>query len=266
MDLIFRKRRNAMTKKRCYFFQYKCCGNTACLLYDTCSKLPRVNVNTAIRKRSRYEMIEPKSYREKQEHQKLYELYNKLFGDLTEKKKAYQKKCYAEHRDQILRKKRKPVDHKLLCVQQGYCDEDCENCKYEDCIIPIVKDRSHYYQLYSESNHERLLQQKAQYRATHRSELNEKAKVYYYSNKEQCNQRSKAYRQKHSEELREYFKLRARTYKYRAAKLKRLVVCRYPQYQCCGYKKCPLYHKCSLLPITNVLDISNKQAINGKEV
>lgn len=28
-------------------------------------------------------------------------------------------------------------------------------------------------------------------------------------------------------------------------------VCKYPQYECCGYKKCNLYHICSQLKITN---------------
>ena len=28
-------------------------------------------------------------------------------------------------------------------------------------------------------------------------------------------------------------------------------ICTYPQYECCGYKKCNLYHICSQLKITN---------------
>lgn len=52
------------------------------------------------------------------------------------------------------------------------CNLDCFNCEYEDCII----NDEDYHKMYYQYNHDKLLKQKASYRAVHRQELSEKLK------------------------------------------------------------------------------------------
>lgn len=55
----------------------------------------------------------------------------------------------------------------------------------------------------------------------------------------------------HKKELKDYFHHRTQLYSYKMSRRKDISICTYPQYECCGYKKCNLYHICSQLKITN---------------
>lgn len=72
-------------------------------------------------------------------------------------------------------------------------------------------------------------------------------------------------------ELKDYFHHRTQLYSYKMSRRKDISVCTYPQYECCGYKKCNLYHICSQLKITNkttdeIILEKNGQVSERKEV
>lgn len=129
----------------------------------------------------RYQYVNRKSYSEKKEHQKKYQFYNSLFGDLSEKQKIYSKAYYTSHRKEILREKRKPADYHLITIQK--CEYDCFSCPYDDCIIPIPKTRQEYMKLYYSIFHDDLLKKKAIYRSEHRTYLSNSEKLRNYKKK-----------------------------------------------------------------------------------
>ena len=79
-----------MFKKRCFFYQYKCCGNKHCRLYGKCSKLPQFTMPTALNIRRNYEYVERKNEGEKKEHRKKFIMYNRIFGLSKEGNKSYE--------------------------------------------------------------------------------------------------------------------------------------------------------------------------------
>lgn len=170
-----------MTKKVCLFPQYKCCGKSTCRLYSRCSTLQPLNDpgydNAFLRIN-----VQPKSFEETAEHQRKYEFYNRLFGD-NRKRLEYSRKYYSEHREKILASKRKPVFYHLSVVQLGYCDLDCANCNFTDCVLPEYETRKEYIALYLAKFHSRLAEQKRQYRASHRAQLANKEKIRNYRKK-----------------------------------------------------------------------------------
>lgn len=179
------KRCRVMTKKVCLFPQYKCCGKTTCQLYPICSALPYLS-DPGYDNRFLRINVQDKSFEETAEHQRKYAFYNRLFGDNTKRlryQREYYREYYAEHREEILAKKRKPTSHHLSVVQQGYCNQDCVNCSYEDCILPEYEDRTEYMKLYYSRFHTELLKQKARYRADHRQYLRNSEKIRNYRKK-----------------------------------------------------------------------------------
>lgn len=204
-----------IVKTICTYKQYECCGNSACALFNTCSVMPITSKSGIKRYGLKKCLSVPKrSEKEKETHKKLYYFYNRFFGDAVEKRCAYNKKYYREHREEILRKKRREPLYKLLCVQKGYCDENCFQCKFDDCIIPEIKNKKQYNKLYYQMNHDKLIEQKAAYREAHRAELNQKSKEYYKKNKEARKKRNAEYRKTHKEERKEYDALRNQDSEY----------------------------------------------------
>ncbi len=169
------------TRFICQYPQGKFCGNKGCSLAGYCSEFPLAASYFFIQmKHGKHNKINSigKTESEKKEHQKLYELYNILFGDLRYKKNTYSRKYYQENRDQILRAKKKAVSYHLLCVQQ--CEYSCESCPYDDCIIPISETRKEYMDLYYHIYHDKILKQKAVYRAKNRTYLSNSEKIRNY--------------------------------------------------------------------------------------
>lgn len=175
-----------MNDKRfiCQYPQGVFCGNKNCTLANYCSAFPKMNIRFQTQmKYGKYNKVNSvsKTEKEKKEHQKLYQFYNILFGDLRNKRIAYNRKYYQSNREYILRKKKKTVSHHLLCIQQ--CRYSCENCPYADCIIPIPETRKEYMDLYYSIFHDKLLKQKAAYRSEHRTYLSNSEKIRNYKKK-----------------------------------------------------------------------------------
>lgn len=149
----------------------------------------------------------------KQVHQHGYFTYNCLFGDLLQKMRIHRQVYYQEHRKQILEKCRKSTDHSLLSVQR--CEYDCFSCPFDDCIIPDVETKKDYMRLYYAQNHDKLLQQKAEYREIHRKELAQYSKEYYYAHHEELLQYHAEYREKHKAEQKTYDRKRRESPEYK---------------------------------------------------
>lgn len=168
----------------CNYPQGKFCGNKNCALADYCSSFPKMNISFQTQmkygKYNRNNSIQ-KTDTEKKEHQKLYQIYNMLFGDLKEKRIQYSHKYYQNNRKQILAKKKKTASDRLLCVQQ--CKYNCESCPYDDCIIPVPQTRKEYMDLYYFVFHDELLKKKASYRLAHRTYLANSEKIRNYKKK-----------------------------------------------------------------------------------
>ena len=168
----------------CNYPQGKFCGNKNCALADYCSSFPKMNISFQTQmkygKYNRNNSIQ-KTDTEKKEHQKLYQIYNMLFGDLKEKRIQYSHKYYQNNRKQILAKKKKTASDRLLCVQQ--CKYNCESCPYDDCIIPVPQTRKECMDLYYFVFHDELLKKKASYRLAHRTYLANSEKIRNYKKK-----------------------------------------------------------------------------------
>lgn len=240
----------------CKYSQYSFCGNFTCRLSKYCMQYPIIYKQNS---ENYYKNPIKKTAVEKKQHQYLYRVYNCLFGNLKEKNKERCKDYYYSHKLITDIPTIKPLQ-----IYSIYCNQDCFNCIHKDCILKIPSDRSEYNKMYREANKEKLAQQKAKYRAEHREELNRKAKEYYQNNKTACLQRNSQYRSSHKDELKQYFKERNKQYKYKISKRNKPQNCYYSQYECCGWKNCPLYHQCSVNPITNN-DITEPEQANKTE-
>lgn len=229
-----------MVDKRfvCKYPQYSFCGAFDCQLSKYCSLYPIYYLKSYERG---YHNPIKKTPEERKQHNQNYILYNTLFSNYKEKNKVIQRRWYENNRK---KENNNCIIKKCFSVM---CNLDCFNCEYEDCII----NDEDYHKMYYQYNHDKLLKQKASYRTAHRQELSEKSKKYYYENIDACKARNKKYREKHKKELKDYFHHRTQLYSYKMSRRKDISVCTYPQYECCGYKKCNLYHICSQLKITN---------------
>ena len=170
----------------CGYPQGKYCGNSNCSLSHICCRFPVFKVSfrhqMKFGKHNKINGIR-KTEAEKKEHQNLYCFYNCLFGDLRDKKIAYARNHYQINRERILRDKRRNVSHHLFVVQKQFCNGECENCIYDDCIIPMWNNRNEYSHLYREVFQEKLKAKKADYRNTHRAFLNNSGKLRNYKKK-----------------------------------------------------------------------------------
>lgn len=211
-----------MVDKRfvCKYPQYSFCGDLHCRLSKYCSLYPRYYPKSYERG---YRNPIKKTPDERKQHEQNYRLYNILFSNYKEKNRMMCKRWYEYNR-----KREKTYSITKKCFSE-MCTLDCFNCEYEDCII----DDKNYHQMYYQYNHEYLLEQKAEYRVTHRQELSEKSKKYYYENIDACKARNKKYREKHKNELKDYFHYRSQLYSYKMSRRKDKSICTYPQYECC---------------------------------
>ncbi len=170
----------------CQYPQGKYCGNYTCRLSEKCSVFPIIKKSFRIQmkygKRNKINCIS-KSDSEKKQHAQLYEFYNRLFGNLRDKKIQYSKKYYQKNREKILRNKKRQSQYQLSIVQKQFCNGDCYNCLYEDCIIPIWNNNTEYHKLYYEVFKEKLNKQKAEYQKEHRAYLSNSEKLRNYKKK-----------------------------------------------------------------------------------
>lgn len=216
-----------MQRTVCTFKQYYGCHTQKeCRLYPICSQLPKKQFIKNNHNFKIYRKINsvPLTESQRKEHQRKYDYYNYLFGN----RKEYTNSYYQNNKEIILQKKKidKP-SQKIYEVQKGYCDEDCANCKYQDCILPLWNDTTEYMRLYKK-NHKKQISQinkksyeknknkklakqkehrakpevkKARaeydkiYRETHREQERAKQKRYYEKHKDEINAKKRAKRQ-----------------------------------------------------------------------
>ena len=187
-----------MSRIRCFFPQYYCCGNKKCALYNTCSQLTYKYVPL----RSNYERFDKKTIEEKKYHTKMYLFYNYLWGDRKEKWKQY----YIEHRRKRDKSLHPHEDFASVRIND-ICNGDCFNCIYDDCILPedylkkqyrknFIKSHPKYYAEYREKNREQIREKSKVYREKNKEQIRERKKAYYEKNKEQILEREKVYREK----------------------------------------------------------------------
>lgn len=222
----------------CQISIYHFCGDYSCRLSKYCRAYPLEH------RKKHYNPVK-KTRLEAEEHSKNYVKYNLLFGDLKQKQRLYNSFYYQSHKTTPL---------PLVVTRDLYylhCNQDCFNCSFTDCTLPIPYFQKNYYKLWYRRNRQSQLDKKAQYRDLHREELNEKAKEYYSQNRDTILAKQKQYREAHKEYFKKYFQNRGRLYSYKFSRRKNKLICEYPQYECCGYKKCRLYDTCSKLKITN---------------
>ena len=138
----------------CTYEQYHCCpSHTECRLYHICSQLPK-SPYVPNSKRYRYKRSAPLSRAEIQYHQELYRFYNNLWGNLKDKTREYCKKNH-EHRMEYQRQyraKNNPPKSFTSILYEGICNQDCENCIYEECILPTWENKQEYDALYYQKN------------------------------------------------------------------------------------------------------------------
>ena len=236
-----------MTDNRfvCECNQYSFCGDYSCRLSKYCWRYKIQYIKAKHKNKVKKTQIERKL------HCQLYVFYNRLWGELQKKNKEYCRHYYEAHKKIIDAPQVKPL--KLYSFQ---CNQDCFNCIHEDCLLDIPSYKSEYSKMYRKANSNRLLQQQANYRAEHREELNAKAKEYYQNNKTACKERNRQYRNSHKEQRKKYDENRKQQYKYKMSRRKKHQNCYYTQYECCGWKNCPLYYQCSSNPITDNRNIT----------
>ena len=141
----------------CIYQQYYCCpSHKDCRLYHLCSQLPK---KPFVPNSTTYKVFNavPLDRAEIRKHQEQYKYYNLLWGDLKSKVSDYCKRNH-EHKMEYQRQyraKKNPNKYNFDSVLfEGLCDKDCENCKYDDCILPTWNNKQEYDALYYQKNSE----------------------------------------------------------------------------------------------------------------
>ncbi len=132
-------------------------------------------------------------------HQQNYILYNKLFGDYSERRRQQEHNRY--HKDiEVARQYRREYYHAHYVKKEEVipedimpeCRMDCENCPYEDCILP--------YNWKAQARHNKWKQKNPDYFANYckanAEKRREQGKIYYRENKEKITARQKKHRSK----------------------------------------------------------------------
>ncbi len=218
--------------KVCHMAQYQCCKrHQDCPLYSRCSQIKfqntvccqdcpsctyegcsltaqqrqkqpvyvdhviqqdRLDLNLEIRY-----MQEHLNHRK--QHKKMWEFYNKLFGDLRERRNQRQRERYwqdPEYHRMLVRKSyykhRAPSVRRINPPVLPECGMECFNCPHEDCILPENWLQQSYMADYLRKNPDYF----AKYREAHREELREKYRLYYAENKVDVLRRQQERRQK----------------------------------------------------------------------
>ncbi len=153
------------------------CGNPSCPLSHLCRSKPLADKNFVRDMHGKRNRVR-KTEDERKEHQRLYNMYNRLFGDLTEKRSEYYRKWYKENRTEILRKRKKPYRERRSVVME--CSHDCFNCPYEDCVEEGFGSHEEYMALYYRKFREKILEQQAVYRENNRILLANSGKLRNY--------------------------------------------------------------------------------------
>lgn len=218
----------------CHMQQYKCCKNykDSCPLGEICKKMDIKIITSACKrdcpsctyegcsmpmeKRKEYPLyinklitterihlpIEAERERErlvhKADHRRNWEFYNRLWGDLRERKNRACRERYASY-PEFYRKRSREWYRKNHAARPEIipeeimpeCRLECQNCKHDDCILPEDWKQRAWSQNWKKRNPGYY----AEYREKNRALLREKGRKYYAENSEKIKTRRNARRQ-----------------------------------------------------------------------
>lgn len=187
----------------CLYEQYHCCpSHTDCRLYHICSQLPKKPF-TPNSRRYRFKRPVPLSSAEIQHHNELYRFYNKLWGDLKKRTSEYCKKNHErrmEYQRQYRARKNPPKEFSSVLYDE-VCDRDCENCAFDDCMLPIWKNKQEYDALYYQKNREIIIQRSREWYLSHKNEVKAIQRKYVEEHKEKISAQKKKYWAENREQL-----------------------------------------------------------------
>lgn len=167
-----------------------------------CSQLPK-NPFVPNSKVYRLKRARPLNNVEIRQHQKLYDFYNCLWGDLKEKRSEYCKKNHKrrmEYQRQYRAKKNPPKEFSSV-LYDGICDLNCEACLYDDCILPTWESKKEYDALYYQKNRMVKLQRVREWRVSHKDERKEYDSEYRKKHKKEIAAKRKEYEDRNREHI-----------------------------------------------------------------
>lgn len=136
----------------------------------------------------------------KEQHHRMYEYYNKIFGDLNERRAARARERY--HKDPERYRQQTRNWYNKHCKSNAVptisedimppCHLDCENCPHDDCVLPENWEKQARYKRWLANNpdyHQR-------YREKHREQIRTAGKDYYATHKAEILKRRREHRQK----------------------------------------------------------------------
>lgn len=217
----------------CHMMQYHCCTQRPhCRLYPICSQMDSATSHSvcimdcpnckyegcSLSEKDRkdnplyvdhicqqenqtmdYDLIR---FREKQKYRKqhdaLYCFYNRLFGDLREKKRVRAREWRRQNR-QVSKSENKQSSKRASSYIPDCCDKDCFNCKYEDCLLPENWLKRAYQKKYYDTHREAELARVKAYHESHPVETQEYQKKYYETHKEETKSKVRRWREANPE-------------------------------------------------------------------
>ena len=191
----------------CIYPQYYCCSSHKdCRLYHICSQLPKKSIPAIKYYRKAYRVIRPVPLdkAEKRKRQWQYTYYNRLWGDLKKKECDYFQKNreYKLEYQRQYREKKNPNKHNYDSVLfEGLCDKNCENCKYDDCILPTWSNKKEYLALYRQKNIDKSKKYFREYYQKNKKARLEYQKKYNKEHREELLAKQKEYRDKNKDIL-----------------------------------------------------------------
>ncbi len=134
------------------------------------------------------------------QHHRLYEYYNKMFGDFNQRAADRERKRYAEDPEKHRQRARDWYNKHLKSTTTPSipedimppCRLDCENCPNEDCVLPTDWKRKAWQARWVANNPD----YHSHYREKHREEIRAADRVYYAKHREKILQRQKEHRQR----------------------------------------------------------------------
>lgn len=188
----------------CIYQQYYCCpSHKDCRLYHLCSQLPK---KPFVPNSTVYKVFNavPLDRAEIRKHQELYRYYNLLWGDLKSKVSDYCKRNH-EHKMEYQRQyraKKNPNRYNFNSILfEGLCDKDCENCKYDDCILPTWNNKQEYDALYYQKNRDAKIERSKNWYQDNKQKRLDYCKKYHKEHREEILSKQKKYRDKNKDAL-----------------------------------------------------------------
>lgn len=164
-------------------------------------------------------------------HARLLQYYNTLWGDYQKRKNEANKRAYHDNPEYYrakareYRKKRRVDKPKIIPEEiMPECRLDCENCKYDDCILPEDWRQKKIWAIYREKNKDIIKARQKKYYEEHKEELRAKKKRYYAEYRDKINEKMREKRmdpkakQQKAEYDKQYYQMYKEKHKNQAKK------------------------------------------------